>query len=44
MRDARLIRFGRDDIDVVREAPRDPLQNGEARRMNAIVVGDQNSH
>jgi hypothetical protein len=44
MGDARLIIFGRDDEDVLREGLGDAFQDSEARRVNTVVIGDQDSH
>ncbi len=44
MRDAGLVGLGRHDHDVVAEAPGDALQHGEPRRVDAVVVGDEDPH
>ncbi len=41
MGDARLIIFRRDDEDIIGKQFRDPFEHREARRMNAVVIGDQ---
>jgi hypothetical protein len=44
MRDAGLIGFRRDDPDVVRERARDLGAHVEPRRMDAVVVGNEDAH
>jgi hypothetical protein len=44
MGDAGLVAFRRDDENFAAEPPRDPLENFQAMGVNAVVVGDQNSH
>ena len=44
MRDARLVALGRDDEDVVGKLGGDGLEHFEARRMDAVVVGEQDAH
>jgi hypothetical protein len=41
---AALIKLGRDDPDVVAELRRDPLKGHQARGMDAVIVGDENTH
>ena len=43
MRDARLIRLRRDDIDLVGDLRGDAFENLEPRRVHAVVVGDENA-
>ena len=44
MRDAALIRLGRDDDDVVRQLPRDRLQRLQAGSVDAVVIGAEDAH
>src|SRR5580704_7604648 len=44
MRHARLIRLRRDDDDIIAERAGDLLERHETRRVDAIVIGDENSH
>ena len=44
MGDARLVAFRRDDVNLAAELARDSLQNLQAMGVNAVVVGDQDSH
>jgi hypothetical protein len=44
MRKAALVRFRRHHPDVVGERAGNPLENGKALGMDAIVIGQQNSH
>jgi hypothetical protein len=44
MRDAGLIELGRHHPDVVRQSPRDLLDNFQAGGMDAVVIGAENSH
>ena len=44
MGDARLVAFRRDDENLVAELARDSLQNFQPMGVNAVVVGDENSH
>ena len=43
VRDAALVVLRRDDPDFAGELGADPLTNGESRRVDAVVVGDQNA-
>ncbi len=43
MRHARLIGLRRHDPDVVRQSARDCLAGIEARRMDAVVIGDEDT-
>src|SRR5262249_41189286 len=43
VRDAALVVFGCDDPDLSGELACDPLENLEARRLNAIVVSNKNA-
>jgi hypothetical protein len=43
VRDAALVVLWRDDPDFAGEFGADPLTNGESRRVDAVVVGDQNA-
>src|ERR1700730_15402912 len=44
MGDARLVVFGRDHRHVVRQLARDQLEELEPRRMDAVVIGEKDSH
>ena len=44
MGDARLVVFGRDDGHVVRQFARDQFEELEPGRVDAVVVGEQDSH
>ena len=44
VRDAGLVALGRHDPDVVGQGPGDALQGFESRRVDAVVVGDQDAH
>ena len=44
MGDARLVEFRRDDEDVVAQPPRNVLHDLEARRVNAVVIGNEDFH
>ena len=44
MRDAGLIVFRRNDVDIVGQRLCDALEQIEAGRMDAVIVGDQNAH
>jgi hypothetical protein len=41
MRDAALVGLGRDDPDVVGELAGDRLERLQARRVDAVVIGDR---
>ncbi len=41
---ARLLLGRGDDGDVVGETPRDPLEQVDARRVDAVIVGDEDTH
>ena len=41
---ARLFGFRRHHPDIVAQAAGDLFGDGEARRMNAIVIGDEDAH
>ena len=41
--DAALVVLRRDDPNFVGELARDPLEDFESRRVDAVVVGDQNA-
>ena len=44
MGDAGLVAFGRDDENVVGNLARYFFGEGEAGRVNAVVIGDENAH
>ena len=44
MRDAGIVHLRRHDPDVVGKLSRDPLGGIEARRVDAVVVGDEDFH
>ncbi len=44
MRHARLVGFRRHDPDVVTQRTRNLLAGIEPRRVDAVVVGDQDAH
>ena len=44
MGDAGLVVFGRDDGDVVGEFARDRFQKLQPRRVDAVIVGEQDLH
>ena len=44
MRGARLLRFRRDDPDVVGNLARDALERVEAFGVDAVVIGQKNAH
>src|ERR1700678_184590 len=44
MGDARLIALGRDDRHLVRQLARDRLEELEPRCVDAVVIGEENSH
>ena len=41
---AGLFVLGRDHPDIIAERAGDLFGDGEARRMNAVVIGDQDAH
>ena len=43
VRGARLVAVGRDDPDVVAELARDLLHHGDAGRIDAVVIGDEDA-
>ena len=44
MRGAGLFRLRREHPDIVGQRAGDFFRDGEARRMNAVVIGDKNPH
>ncbi len=43
VRDAALVVLRRDDPNLVRELAGDPLEDFEARRFDAVIIGYQNT-
>ena len=43
VRDAALVVFGRHDPDFAGEAGGDPFEDGKPRRVDAVVVGQENA-